>query len=460
MSGAPIPDAQVSAASPLEPCVGDTLDRIRSVRLGLWAPILLGLIMLFDSWDSIAIAYVMPTMSKEWGLNPAIMGALISAGYVGQFLGAILMGAVAERVGRMPVFLIAVAVMGGFALASAFSTGPTMLLALRFVQGLAIGGALPVSITYINELAPTLTRGRYFTVFQWLSMSGYSAASLLSTIIIPHLGWRWMLGIGAIPLVLMPLVWMTLPESPRWLARTGRAARVPGAIAKLGGSLTAADLALCETTTAIAERPPRVGMASLFTPQYRKRTIVLIAIWFMVAFTNFGLTTWAPSILVTVYKLPLKTSLGYAASAALLFQLATPFIGATMDRLGRRPFAIVSTLISGIALLALTTVHFASIPLLATVLVAGMFSISVCFFMEWPFTAESYPTHLRAVGLGVCSSMARAASMLTPLFVGVILSEGAPITLVYGVFAACAFASALLWIFATSETARRRLETI
>lgn len=459
MNSAPVADLEELAASPLELRVGETLDTLRTFRISLWAPILLGLIMLFDSWDSIAIAYVMPSMSKEWGLSPTTMGALISSGYVGQFLGAILLGSLAERLGRMPVFLVAVAVMGTFALGGAFAPGPKTLLALRFVQGLAIGGALPVSITYINELAPTLTRGRYFAVFQWLCMSGYAAASVSSTVIIPDLGWRWLLGLGGIPLVLLPFVMLTLPESPRWLARTGRVSRVPGALAKLGGALQTSDLDLCKAKV-LAQRPARIPVSSLFTARHRRPTIVLLALWFIVAFTNFGLTTWVPSIYVTVYKMPVATALRYASAAAVLFLVATPFIGGTMDRFGRRPFAIFGCMVAGFALLALTLFRFDNLDLLATLLVIGMLCISISSFIEWPYTAESYPTHMRAVGLGVCSSMARAASMLTPLFVGVILSTGAPITLVYGVFAAFAFAASLLWIFATTETARRRLETI
>ena len=78
----------------------------------------------------------------------------------------------------------------------------------------------------------------------------------------------------------------------------------------------------------------------------------------------------------------------------------------------------------------------------------------------WPYTAESYPTHVRAVALGMCSSTARATSMLTPLFVGVILNSGGSISLVFGVFSLFALAAMLLWTTGTKETARVRLETL
>ncbi|MGV3769706.1 MAG: MFS transporter [Sphingobium phenoxybenzoativorans] len=453
-----------AAASPLELRVGDTLDTLRTFRVSILAPLLMGLIMLFDSWDSIAIAYVMPSLSKEWGLHPAMMGALISSGYIGQFMGAVLLGSLAERYGRMPVFISSVVVMAVLALACTVAPGPEALLVIRFIQGLAIGGALPVSITYINELAPTLTRGRYFMIFQWLCMSGYAAASLSSTVIIPTLGWRWLIGLGGIPLLLLPIVMLTLPESPRWLARTGRAARVPAALAKLGGKLPPEDVALATAQSQNiaarqAQEPARIPISALFAARQRRSTIILMSIWFTVAFTNFGLTTWAPSIFVTVYNIPLADALRYAALTPILFLIATPFIGATMDKFGRRPYAITGCLAAGSALVLLALFRFDT-PVLVALVVIGTLGSSLSSFIQWPYTAESYPTHLRAVGMGVCSSMARAASMLTPLFVGVILNTGAAIALVYSAFAAFAFGAASLWIFATRETARRKLETI
>src|SRR3569833_2374004 len=94
-------DTDMSYTTRLEAAVGAVLDSLRTPVVQFWAPILLGLIMLFDSWDSIAIAYVMPTLSGEWHLTPVQTGFLISAGYFGQFIGAIALGAVAERRGRM-----------------------------------------------------------------------------------------------------------------------------------------------------------------------------------------------------------------------------------------------------------------------------------------------------------------------------------------------------------------------
>lgn len=449
-------EATPSKVNIAEAAVGEVLDSLTTFRVRWWAPILLGTIMLFDSWDSIAIAYVMPSLVKEWGLGPASSGTLISSGYIGQFLGAMLLGSLAERFGRLPVFTVSVGIMGALALACAFAPNYEVLFAIRLIQGLAIGGAIPVAISYVNELAPTKTRGRYFAIYQWLSMSGYAVASLASTIVIPHLGWRWLFGLGAMPLVLMPLVLMTLPESPRWLARIGRIDAARAALAKLGGTLGAVSAAV----SAPVDAGPKIRPAELFSPALRRRTTVIVAIWFLTYFANFGLTTWIPTIYTKVFNVPVADALLYAALPAVLFLVAIPVAGFFMDSTGRRPVAIIGAAAAAIALITLTQYKPSEIGLLVALIATGQVGSSVAAFVIWPYTAESYPTHVRAIGLGVCSSVARGASMLTPVFVGVILQMGASIDLIFGVFGLFALGAMLLWKFATVETARIRLETL
>ena len=449
-----------SEASRVEAAVGTVLDGLDSFKARYWAPVLLGLIMLFDSWDSIAIAYTLPSMSAEWRLSPVIMGLLISAGYCGQFVGAILFGAMAERRGRMPTFLLAMTLMCVLALATAFTPNAGMLLALRLAEGLMIGGALPISVTYINELAPTLTRGRYFALFQWLCMAGYAASSVASTYVIPHWGWRWLFGLGALPIVLLPLAAMTLPESPRWLARKGRLEDANRALARLGGEPARPSEALAAPAPAaqLAAKPP--GFDTLFNTTFRTRTIVVALLWFLNAFANFGLTTWVPSIYVTVFHMPVASALRYAAAASLGFLVITPIVGALMDRIGRRPPAILGNFLGAAAMLLLAVWRPSGEALLVTIVVIGQLGTSATALLLWPFTAETYPTNVRAVGVGFASSIARGASMLTPLVAGVILGTGAPIAIVFTTYGLCSLAVFLLWIFRTRETARLTLDSI
>lgn len=455
-----MPDAPIGARSVNEAAVGAVLDDLRSFRHNYWAPVLLGVIMLFDSWDSIAIAFAMPSLATEWGLSPLQMGAAISAGYAGQFLGAFSLGALAERYGRMPVLVLAILTMCTLSIGCALTHDYTQLLVMRLVQGLAIGGAMPVAITYINELAPTKKRGRYFGMFQTLAISGFAAASLASPLVIPHLGWRWMLGLGVIPLVLLPLVWITLPESPRWLARIGRLDAANRALAKLGGRHAFSDADANSPIPVVDDGPPRLKVGALISPRFRGHTLTITLLWFLTMFVSFGLTTWVPSIYVKAFHIPINRAMTYSAMASILIFLTLASSGFLIDRYGRRPFALCGLFVTAATLLLLAgsgaTQEYAVVALVTTGKVAIFFGT----YVLWPYTAETYPTDLRALALGYAASVGRGASMVTPLFVGFVLDRGASIDIVFAGFGLCALAAGLLWVTRTRETAGLRLETI
>ena len=452
--------APLTIQSANEAAVGAVLDDIKGFRHNYWAPVLLGVIMLFDSWDSIAIAFAVPSLAAEWGLNPLEMGGAISAGYAGQFFGAFCLGALAERHGRMPILIGAIATMSVLAIACALTNDYRPLLAMRFIQGIAIGGAMPVAISYINELAPTKTRGRYFGMFQTLAISGFAAASLASPFIIPHLGWRWMLGLGFTPIVLLPLVWLTLPESPRWLARNGRLAAADKALAKLGGRAAFGGQAADGTAAPAGEPQPRVKLGALLSPEMRGRTLTITLLWLLTMFVSFGLTTWAPSIYVKSFHIPIDRAMNYSALASILIFLTLAVSGVLIDRFGRRPFAIGGLIVTGGSLLLLAATGATQEYVVATLVTIGKIAIFFGTYVLWPYTAETYPTNLRALALGYAASIGRGASMVTPLFVGFVLERGASISIVFGSFGLCALAATALWITRTSETAGRRLETI
>lgn len=428
--------------------VGETLD-----GAGLWSqrskiPYLLGLVMLFDSWDSIVIAFTLPVLIGEWDLSALQSGSLISAGYGGQFLGALIFGLVAERYGRLPVLRWLISIMSLLALACAMAGSFEELITLRAIQGVAIGGALPVSICYINEIAPTETRGRFFGTFQFLLTSGFGVASLMSAWLIPTYGWQIMFGLGAIPLLLLPFTWK-LPESPRWLAGRGRVDEAVRSLELLGcGELPAED-----TRTAIEVGTARVPFAMLFTREIRSTSIITALLWFLTALVSFGLVTWIPSIYVDEFNIPVAEALRYSAMVAVSIFILPIILRFTIDKIGRRPLPIFGTAVGGIALIAMIFIDHGATTWLVALVIVGQIGISISSMVLWPYTAETYPTRTRSLALGTSSSIARAASMLTPLLVGGILQMTGSITPVFLVFGVAALAVALLWVFGARETA-------
>jgi putative MFS transporter len=417
-------------------------------------PWLLGLIMLFDSWDSVVIAFTLPSIAKQWSLGALQSGWLISAGYGGQFVGAILCGWLAERTGRLPVLRVVVILMCALAIACGFAGSYRTLVLIRLVQGIAIGGATPVAISYLNEIAPAATRGRFFGTFQFLMLSGFGLASVSSAFIVPTWGWRAMFLLGAMPLLIAPFLF-ALPESPRWLAERGRMREAVQALFRLGGEPVESAPGASPATAAA----DRATLAALFTPRYRRLSLIAGLLWFLTSLDSFGLVTWVPSIYVGVYGMTVAQSLRYNAISAISVFVLPLLLRVTIDRIGRRPPAIIGTGLGGLCLLALTLVGTGPQALIVSLTIAGGVGVSIGSMILWPYTAEIYETRVRAVALGAASSLARGASMLTPLVVGGMLATTGSIIPVFLIFGCSAITVALLWIFATRETAGREIDT-
>ena len=432
--------------------VGEALDAAGSWSVRAKAPWLLGFLMLFDSWDSVVIAYTLPVLGGQWSLSALQSGWLISAGYGGQFIGAIVFGSLAERHGRLPLLKLLVLVMSVLAIACAMAGSYEQLIAFRAVQGLAIGGALPVAISYINEIAPTATRGRFFGTFQFLMVSGFGLAALFSAWLIPAFGWRIMFALGAVPLLALPFTQM-LPESPRWLAARGRGDAAARSLERLGsGSLPAVEL-----RAPIVGGGNKVPFAMLFAPEIRTTFIVTTLLWFLTSLVSFGLVTWIPSIYVGTFKIPVAEALRYNAIVAVSIFILPIILRQTIDRIGRRPLPMAGTAIGGIALLAMIFIDLDATFWLVGFAIVGQIGISIGSMVLWPSTAETYPTRIRSLALGTSSSIARAASMMTPLLVGGVLQLTGSVTLVFLVFGLASFAVAVLWLFCVRETAGRKM---
>ena len=445
----PIPDS--GQGQDLSSAVTQRIDSLTSWRARFWVPLIMGLIMLGDSWDGIVIAYVGPAFRQTWNLDIEALGTVISLGYAGQFLGAIALGSASEKFGRMPVFLWSILVMCLLSLGCAFTPDKTLFFALRFFEGFALGGALPASISYVNELAPTATRGRYFAVFQFIMVAGYTLAAMTATYIVPAFGWRAMFVIGAFPALLLPLVKLTLPESPRWLMRQGRAADANRALSQLGAFPV--DLSL-----PMAPEPAKTPISTLFGPEYRGRFAVVATLWFFTSLVAFAFSNWAPTLYTQAYHTSLKDALWYVTIASAAYFFVPLLLASILDVLGRKGPAIFCAAVALASLIGLMVIDGKQIWLVATLISTGWVTIATAVMILWPYTAEIFPTRVRATGLGLASSLARAASTLTPVVVAWVLSAtGSP----RDVFAILAGGTAIVlvtWIFFTRETARKSLE--
>src|SRR5215831_5835051 len=216
--------------------VDDIVARLERLPTSWWqikARIVVGVATFFDAFDALAIASVLPVIVPLWKLTPPQIGLMISAGFFGQLMGALLFGWIAERYGRMTAMIWSIAVFAVMSLACAFAWDYGSLLVLRTIQGVGLGGEVPVAAVFISELAKAHGRGRFVLLYELVFPIGLVAASLAGLWVVPHLGWQYMFVIGALPALLALVLRSLLPESPRWLAVRGRHAEAEKALSHM-----------------------------------------------------------------------------------------------------------------------------------------------------------------------------------------------------------------------------------
>ncbi|HUH86069.1 MAG TPA: MFS transporter, partial [Stellaceae bacterium] len=208
------------------PAAGDALlARLEAVPFSRWhrrARLIVGSATFFDAFDALAIAFVLPVLRPLWRLSDGEIGRLIAASYMGQVVGALVFSRLAERFGRIPCAAGAVALMSVMSFFCALSGDLSSLFLCRFVQGIGVGGEMPVAAAYIGELSRAEGRGRYFLLYEMIFPLGLMAAGQAGRWLVPALGWQIMFLLGGVPGLVIALLLLRLPESPRWLIARGR----------------------------------------------------------------------------------------------------------------------------------------------------------------------------------------------------------------------------------------------
>ncbi|AFJ47862.1 MFS transporter [Shimwellia blattae] len=404
----------------------------RRVLLACWLSIL------FEGYDVGVMGAVLSSMAEDsrWGLTPMQLGALSSYALVGMFFGACVAGTLSERIGRRRMLLLCVGLFSLAMLATAWAPTPFWFGVARLIGGLGLGGVIPMAAALTVEYSPPARRSYNYGIMY----SGYSlgilCAALVAMWLIPHFGWRSVIGVGALPLLALVPIARLLPESLEYLVSRGRMDEARQLAQQLGVPLPQTG-----APHPGAQQPGwRHTLGLLFSPAWLRATLCFWVALFCGMLLVYGLNTWLPTIM---------RKSGYALGPSLLFLVVFSLtsaigglcLGRIADRLGARRAVALSYLLGAAGICALMFKHSLGVNILLTG-IAGLGSISASLILTG-YLATWYPGASRAAATGWALSFARIGAMSGPLFGAWIAGSGLALSWNFAAFALVSLVAAL-----------------
>lgn len=386
------------------------------ISIGSWYEIL----------DLFLMAYLGAALQAAHFLTLKQFEFLIAAGFIGMFIGTNLGGMAADRFGRRTAFITMLMGYSALSLVSAFAPDAQALILLRFVIGIGIGGQLVIADTYISEMVPRSSRGRYIALNQFVSFTSVPVAALITALLVPtHWlmdGWRWVFAFAGTGVLASVILLLRLRESPRWLESVGRHEQAAHEMDEIERRVTRAT---GKPLPAARELPVETisGMPfkELWTGRYRSRTLLLPCFQLLQTIGFYGFANWAPTFLLHSGK-----NIGQSLSLGFVFALMNPigpiFAMLTTERIERKTSLIVLSLLMAATGMLFAVVHrYALIALIGALLTTFSSWFSSIFHA---YQAELFPTRARATGVGFTYGWSRISTVLSTLIIGDLLSYG------------------------------------
>jgi MFS transporter, AAHS family, 4-hydroxybenzoate transporter len=396
-------------------------------------------VLFLDGFDTQAIGYVAPALAKEWGLTKGALGPVFSAGLFGLMIGALLFGPLADRIGRKKIIILSTLAFGIGALVTAFVQDVNTLLAIRFLTGLGLGGAMPNAIAMTSEFNPRRRRATMVMIMFCGFSVGAALGGLLAAALIPQFGWRSVFVVGGVaPLLLVPILALRLPESVRFLALTGRA---NDRVAQLLG-LISPKASFAPATRFVIHEPELAGIPvlHLFKDGRILVTLLLWVVFFMSLLDLYFLSNWLPTVLND-----LGASVSSAAAIGSMLQVGgvvgTFALGTIIDRFSFRALALVY-FIAVFAVGAIGQLGHSVVFVTMAIFAAG-FCIVGGQIAANALAAGFYPTSVRATGVGWALGIGRVGSIVGPLIGGALLAAKWSTASVFAAAASAALCAAL-----------------
>jgi AAHS family 4-hydroxybenzoate transporter-like MFS transporter len=405
--------------------VGKIIDDSKLNGVSLSVILLCGLIMLMDGYDYSIITVAAPNIMKEWGVGTKAFGLVFSAAFLGYLFGAVICGALSDRIGRKKTLIFGSCVFSVGTLLAFFSHSVDSLIPIRIFTGFGIGGAVPCAITLTSEYSPLKGRGKYVSIMYSGFLIGIVLGGYVAGFMLESIGWRplFLLGFAA-PVLAIIILLFRLPESARWLATRHKDEKQreflvnivqrikPGVQINPGTRFVSAG--------SIKDKAPS---KELFYGKLAWVTPVIWAYYLVSSIAVFFIGNWSPQLLV-LKGFSSSTTAFIVGSNGIPIAIGCLLSGFYFDKFGFRWGSIIHV-IAAVCVFFLGGLEPTGFVIL---LFATGFFINSAHMDVTILAPIVYPSSCRNQGAGTAIAVARIGAMIGPYIGGYLLATKLPMT--------------------------------
>ncbi len=417
---------------------------------------------LLFGFDIAIITGAIPFIKPHFGLTELQLGWGVSSLLFGCIFGAAIAGRITDIFGRKKILVFVAVLFAVTCVGTGLAPSFNLFVAARLLGGLAVGAASMISPMYISEIAPFKIRGRLVSFYQFSIVSGILISYFINYQLhdIGPNNWRWMFISGTVPSALFFILLFLVPETPRYLFKTGKADEAYKVLEKIGGKENA-DLEIEQIKKSL--QATKASFKELFKPEMRRVMLVGFGLAIFVQFSGINtIIDYAPIIL---------ESAGWRIDAALfstfvigIVNLAFTVVSIyTIDKLGRKKLYLIGSAGMGIILILITIANiigqFQGSTALILILLFIAFFAACIGPVFWTLLAEIFPNRIRGTAMSVPVFTQWIANALVVMLFPWLFDVGGG-AMVFGILA---FFSVLMFLFTLKyvpETKGKTLEEI
>lgn len=381
------------------------------------------LILIIDGYDLAVVGAALPAIMQDMNVDPTSAGIMAGSALLGTMLGAIFLGTLADRIGRPRMIAVCVALFSIFTAVAGLTNDPVSFSIARFIAGLGIGGVLPVCTAQMGEYSPLKLRTRLIT----LVFAGYSIGGILVALtakqLIESYGWQWVFYVAVLPVLLIPFILKSMPQSIGYLLRNGRQDELREIVSKVEPGRAVDDTVVVTGNVAVQDTQ-HTPVRDLFKQGRGFSTVMIWAAFMTGLFMVYALNSWLTKLMAMA-----GFSLGSALNFVIVFNLgsiAGAMLGGWLSDKFSIKHVLVCFYITGAVALTLMGYTRDTTALFAVVFLVGASTLGTQL-LAYAYAGDFYPSEIRSTGVGFASGVGRIGAIVAPVLIGWLVSLSLPL---------------------------------